>query len=177
MAQIVKLFCFTCWQGDYGNVSARQQLRKDLKCHDFQWYIDNVYPELDIPPDSLAEGEVRSSEGYIRRVFEDNWKIIFVLSVLNKNMYEPPHDKTNTMACAPSEDSDQPGHPLSLIRPFAVRMKEAWVLSYPLSAQRRLWSYWADAQADLSLRWAHRHFVGFVMRRLIFYGEISKIIP
>ena len=30
---------------------------------------------------------------------------------------------------------------------FAVRMKKAWVLSYPLSAQRRLWS---DAQADLS---------------------------
>ena len=25
------------------------------------------------------------------------------------------HDKTNAIACAPSEDSDQPGHPLSLI--------------------------------------------------------------
>ena len=23
------------------------------------------------------------------------------------------------------------------------------------------WSDWADAQADLSLRWAHSHFVGF----------------
>ena len=67
---------------------------------------------------------------------------------------------------APSEDSDQPGHPPSLIRVFAVRMKKAWVLSYPLNAQRRLWSDWADAQADLSLRWAHSHFVGFVMRRL-----------
>ena len=69
--------------------------------------------------------------------------------------------------CAPSEDSDQPGHPPSLIRVFAVRMKKAWVLSYPMSAQRRLWSDWADAQADLSLRWAHSHFVGFVMSRLI----------
>ena len=39
---------------------------------------------------------------------------------------------------------------------FAVRMKKAWVLSYPLSAQRRLWSDWADAQADLRLRWAHK---------------------
>ena len=43
--------------------------------------------------------------------------------------------KTNKMACAPSEDSDQPGHPPSLIRGFAVRMKKAWVLTYPLSAQ------------------------------------------
>ena len=53
-------------------------------------------------------------------------------------VFEPPHDKTTRMACAPSEDSDQPGHPSSLIRVFAVRMKKAWVLSYPLSAQRRL---------------------------------------
>ena len=40
--------------------------------------------------------------------------------------------------CAPSEDLDQPGHPPSLIRVYAVRMKKAWVLSYPLSAQRWL---------------------------------------
>ena len=48
--------------------------------------------------------------------------------------YEPPLDKTNKMACAPSEDSDQP----RLIRVFVVRMKKAWVLSYPLSTERRL---------------------------------------
>ena len=35
--------------------------------------------------------------------------------------HEPPHDKTNKTACAPSEDSDQPGHLPSLIRVFAVR--------------------------------------------------------
>ena len=52
--------------------------------------------------------------------------------------------------CAPSEDSDQPGHPPSLIRVFTVSMKNPWVLSYPLSAQWRLCSDWADAQADHS---------------------------
>ena len=51
---------------------------------------------------------------------------------------EPPHDKINKVACAPSEDSDQPGHPPSPIRVFAVRMKKAWVLSCLLSAQRRI---------------------------------------
>ena len=44
---------------------------------------------------------------------------------------------------------------------FAGRMKKAWVLCYPLSAQQRLWSDWADAQADLSLRWAHMPFCWF----------------
>ena len=46
--------------------------------------------------------------------------------------------KNKQNCCAPSEDSDQPGHPPSLIRVFAVRMKKHWVLSYALSAQRRL---------------------------------------
>ena len=45
-------------------------------------------------------------------------------------------------------------HPPSLIRVFAVRMKKSWVLSYSLSAQQRLWSDWADAEADLRLWWA-----------------------
>ena len=35
------------------------------------------------------------------------------------SLYEPSHDKTNKIACAPCEDSDQPGHPPSLIRVFA----------------------------------------------------------
>ena len=76
--------------------------------------------------------------------------------------------------CAPSEDSDQPGHPPSLIRVFAGRMKKAWVLSYPLSAQWRLWSDWADAQADLSLCWAHSYFVGFVMSRLTYFSLVPS---
>ena len=84
-----------------------------------------------------------------------------------RKRFQPPRDKTNKMNCAPSKDSDQPGHQPSLIRVFTVRMKKAWVLSYPLSAQQRLWSDWADAQANLNLRWAHSHLVGFVMRRLI----------
>ena len=36
---------------------------------------------------------------------------------------EPSHDKASPMADAPSEGSDQPGHPPSLIRAVAVHMK------------------------------------------------------
>ena len=50
--------------------------------------------------------------------------------------------------CVPSEDWDQPGHLPSLIRVVAVGMKTAWGLSYPLSAQQRLWSDWADAKTN-----------------------------
>ena len=47
-------------QIDAGDLSSRKKLRTDLKCHDFQWYISNIYPELYAPPkqDILFEGEV-----------------------------------------------------------------------------------------------------------------------
>ena len=54
------------------------------------------------------------------------------------HLFWPPQDKTNKMTRAPSEDSDQPGHPPSQIRVFAVRMKKPWVLTCTLSAQWRL---------------------------------------
>ena len=47
-----------------------------------------------------------------------------------------------------------------------------------LHADSEDWSDWADAQADLSLRWAHSHFVGFVMSRLIYTRtQISLPLP
>ena len=50
---------------------------------------------------------------------------------------KPPHDKTNKIACEPSQDRSA-WHLPYLIRGFIVCMMKAWVLSYPLSAQRRL---------------------------------------
>ena len=49
--------------------------------------------------------------------------------------------------------TDQPGYLSSLIRVFAVRMKKAWVLSFPLSTRRRLWSDCADVQAARMPSW------------------------
>ena len=63
---------------------------------------------------------------------------------------EPQHDKTNNMACAPS-----------LIRIFTVRSMGSWWPNVPSCGHWRLWSDWADAQADLSLRWAHMPFCRF----------------
>ena len=75
-------------------------------------------------------------------------------------------NKTNKMKYVPRKSLDQPGHLPSLIRVFTVSTKKPWVLSYPLRAQWRLWSCWGDVQADLSLRLAHSHFVGFVLPQL-----------
>ena len=76
---------------------------------------------------------------------------VFVLQTLSKNHLSHLMTKTNNAAVLPAKTQISLG-----IRVFAVRMKKYWILSYPLNAQRRLWS-----------DWAHSHFVGFVMRRLI----------
>ena len=47
-------------QGDYGDVTARKALRERLQCKSFDWFIRNIYPELFIPGDAIASGEVRN---------------------------------------------------------------------------------------------------------------------
>ena len=97
---------------------------------------------------------------------EIHWAAVaFDISMIPDKLYESlfeQHDKTNKMTCVPSEDSDQPGHLHSLIRVFVVCMKKPWVLSYLLSAQRRL----IGLGGSEFLLGAH-HFVGFVARWLI----------
>lgn len=33
-------------------------MRQQLQCKSFQWYIENVYPEIFIPGDAVAQGEI-----------------------------------------------------------------------------------------------------------------------
>ena len=49
------------------------------------------------------------------------------MEVLQEKINEPSHDK---MACAHSNDSDQPGPPSLIV--FAVCMKKAWILLLPI---------------------------------------------
>ena len=107
---------------------------------------------------NTSSSELQSFSSFLSSKLLTHWYEIW---------YEPPREKTNNVVVRPAKTQVSLG-----IRPvwsvFAVRMKKAWVLSYLLSAQRRLWADWVDAQVDLSLRWAHSHFGGLFTRRLIF---------
>ncbi|XP_022837756.1 putative polypeptide N-acetylgalactosaminyltransferase 9 isoform X3 [Spodoptera litura] len=47
-------------KGDYGDITGRRQLREKLGCKSFEWYLKNIYPELFIPGESVAHGEIRN---------------------------------------------------------------------------------------------------------------------
>ena len=76
--------------------------------------------------------------------------------------HEPSHDETNKMSVRPAKTQISLG-----ICPVwsESSLCAQWVAKDPsfLHADSEDWSDWANAQADLSLRWAHPHFVGFVM--------------
>lgn len=47
-------------KGDYGDITSRKMLREKLGCKSFEWYLKNIYPELFIPGESVAHGEIRN---------------------------------------------------------------------------------------------------------------------
>ena len=120
-----------------------------------------VIPSLEsiIPLDGIPQDQVSF------RTWADRFESYLVTHLQRfshdmAHLFELPHDKTNKMSVPPAKTQISLGiHPVWSV--LVVCMKKPWVLSYPLSAQRRLWSDWADAQADLSLRWAHKPFCWF----------------
>ncbi|XP_047415941.1 polypeptide N-acetylgalactosaminyltransferase 11 isoform X2 [Sciurus carolinensis] len=48
----------------YGNISERVELRKKLGCQSFRWYLDNVYPEMQMPgPNAKAQQPIFINRG------------------------------------------------------------------------------------------------------------------
>ncbi|XP_064072848.1 putative polypeptide N-acetylgalactosaminyltransferase 9 isoform X3 [Vanessa tameamea] len=47
-------------KGDFGDITSRKSLRQKLGCKSFEWYLKNIYPELFIPGESVAHGEIRN---------------------------------------------------------------------------------------------------------------------
>uniref|UniRef100_A0A4W4FL04 Ricin B lectin domain-containing protein n=1 Tax=Electrophorus electricus TaxID=8005 RepID=A0A4W4FL04_ELEEL len=47
---------------DYGDIAARKALREALQCKPFSWYLENIYPDSQIPRRYYSLGEIRNVE-------------------------------------------------------------------------------------------------------------------
>ena len=98
------------------------------------------------------------------------FKLNMIQKVIIVSSNIPPHDKINKMTVRPAKTQISLG-----IRPVwsESSLCAKWVAEDPsfLHVDSEEWS----DQADLSLRWAHSHFVGFAMRWLKFYFDTSEM--
>lgn len=68
-------------KGDYGDVTTRKELRQRLGCRNFKWYLNNIYPELFIPGEAVASGEVSIKF----QLITDTFCLKFMLKSLETN--------------------------------------------------------------------------------------------
>ncbi|KAJ8939001.1 hypothetical protein NQ314_011251, partial [Rhamnusium bicolor] len=104
---------------DFGDISSRLQLRRELKCHDFDWYLKNVYPELTLPTDD-----------------EDNLKKKW--SAIEHDKYQPWHSRkrnylgqyhiklSNTSLCIQSSTDFKTKGSSLILKPCVRSKSQMW---------------------------------------------------
>lgn len=79
---ILILFTLGTKKVNSGDLTSRKQLKKNLKCKDFRWYLENVYPESNMAKEFIAFGEVSLIQFLL---FEFFFCFYYFLSCFNKS--------------------------------------------------------------------------------------------
>lgn len=56
----------------YGDVTDRRKLRMRLRCKDFRWFLDNIYPDIQVPEDKPGMFGMLKNKGMTNYCFDYN---------------------------------------------------------------------------------------------------------
>ena len=102
--------------------------------------------------------------GYLQKVIKGvNWLLSPIV---------PAHNKTYSKTWSPSKDSDKPVPPYSMATVFVYLSLDSPEAVDGAYDQRRPWSDYANAEADLSLRWSHK---SYCMGRVLVYQSLDSL--
>ena len=75
----------------YGDVGPRQRLRRLMKCQTFDWYLQNVYPELSIPGKEDNKTSKKETNNKIQPRLKYNRKNYIATYQVNKVTFPLPY--------------------------------------------------------------------------------------
>lgn len=116
---------------DVGDVSERRNLRKQLKCKSFRWYLENVYPESQMPLDYYYLGEIRNEETQncldtLGRKNNENLGMSYCHG-LGGNQVFAYTKRQQVMSDDNCLDAASPDGPVKLVRCHGMGGNQAWI--------------------------------------------------
>ncbi|XP_046673810.1 polypeptide N-acetylgalactosaminyltransferase 5 isoform X1 [Homalodisca vitripennis] len=118
---------------DVGDVTERRQLREQLGCKSFRWYLENIYPESQMPLDYFYLGEVRNAETQncldtMSRKSGENVGMSYCHG-LGGNQVFAYTKRQQIMSDDNCLDASQHDGPVKLVRCHGMGGNQAWIYS------------------------------------------------
>jgi len=118
---------------DVGDVTERRKLRETLQCKSFRWYLENIYPESQMPLDYYYLGEVRNAETQncldtMSRKSGENVGMSYCHG-LGGNQVFAYTKRQQIMSDDNCLDASQHDGPVKLVRCHGMGGNQAWIYS------------------------------------------------